>query len=170
MTEQAPALTLTAVVSKRNITVNAGTGPTLLLLFDQGTSTTLDPVLGPVRELWPAAEMVQIVNVVDLRKFPKVVRKIAEGLMANNYKENAKGVPADRDPADYIIILPDWDAKVMKALGIESVSKELALAVIAPGGALVGSYQGDGAGERAVELLRLAGATRERGRTTAHNP
>jgi hypothetical protein len=154
----APAITLTAVVSKRKIALNDVAVPTLVLLFDQGTSNTLDPVIAPVRDRWPTAERVQIANVVDLRKFPKIVRKVAETLMSNSYKQNAAGVPADRNPADYIIILPDWDAKVMKALGIESVSERLAAAVIAPGGKLIGWAQGDDAPARAVAMLEEAGA------------
>jgi hypothetical protein len=158
LSDTAPAITLTAIVSKRKIALNDVAVPTLVLLFDQGTSNTLDPVIGPVRDRWPTAQRVQIANVVDLRKFPKIVRKVAETLMSNSYKQNAAGVPADRDPADYIIILPDWDAKVMKALGIESVSERLAAAVIAPGGKLIGWAQGEDAPARTVAMLEEAGA------------
>lgn len=157
MTEpQAPAITLKAVVSGRRVTFNEVTVPTLLLLFDQGTSTTLDPVLTPVRERWPEASQVQIANVVDGRKFPRIIRKVAETLMNNSYHTNAKELPAGHDPADYLLILPDWDASVMKALAIEDVSKQLALAVVAPGGELMGTYQGDEAPAQAIALLERA--------------
>lgn len=154
----APAITLTAVVSKRKVSLNEVAVPTLVLLFDQGTSATLDPVREPVRALWPTAAQVQIANVVDCRKFPKLIRKIAETLMSNSYKTNAQDIPEGRDPADYIIILPDWEAKTMKALGIDDVSQRLALAVVAPGGKLIGTYQGEDAPERAVAMLKEAGA------------
>ncbi len=107
MSSPAPAITLTAIVSKRKIVLNDVAVPTLLLLFDQGTSTTLNPVISLVRERWATADLVQIANVVDLRKFPKIVRKIAEQLMKNSYQENAKTVEPPREPADYVIILPD---------------------------------------------------------------
>ena len=156
MAEPAPEITLTAVASKRRIALNAVTTPTLLMLFDQGTSAQIDPVLSAVREVWPTADLVQIANVVDLRKFPKIVRKVAETLLNNSYKNNAKNVKEGRDPADYVIILPDWQAKVMKAVGIDDVSTRIAIAVVAPGGRLIGAYQGDGEGEKAVEMLREA--------------
>ena len=160
MFEQAPDITLTAVVSKRKIALNAVTVPTLLMLFEQGTAGQIDPVLTAVRDVWPTADLVQIANVVDLRKFPKIVRKVAETLLNNSYKNNAKNVKAGREPADYVIILPDWQGKVMKALGIENVSTRIAIAVVAPGGKLIGIYQGEGEGAKAVELLRAAvGAT-----------
>jgi hypothetical protein len=152
----APAITLTAIVSKRTISLNDVAVPTLLLLFDQGTSATLNPVIRPVRERWPTAAEVQIANVVDLRKFPRIVHKIAEQLMKNSYAENARSVESPRDPADYVIIVPDWQAKVMKAVGIETVSERLALAVVAPGGRLIGAAQGDDAPQRAIAMLAEA--------------
>ena len=147
---QAPAITLKAVVSGRKIVLNDVSVPTLALLFDQATSTTLDPVIGPVRERWPEASQLQIANVVDGRKFPRIIRKVAETMMSSSYHSNAKEMPAGHDPADYILILPDWNASVMKALGIESVSERLALAVIAPGGSLIGTYQGEDAPAQAM--------------------
>lgn len=159
MPAPAPDITLTAVVSKRKFTLNALATPTLLLLFDQGTSGNLDPVIAAVREVWATADLVQIANVVDLRKFPKLVRKVAESLLNNSYKKNAENVQEGRDPADYIIILPDWDARVMKALGITGVSARIAIAVLAPGGKLIGTYQGEDEPAKAVEMLREATAS-----------
>ena len=156
MAEPAPEITLTAVASKRKIALNAVTTPTLLILFDQGTAGQIDPVVSAVRDAWPTADLVQIANVVDLRKFPKIVRKVAETLLNNSYNQNARNVKEGRDPADYVIILPDWQASVMKAVGIENVSSRIAIAVVAPGGRLIGAYQGEGEGAKAVELLRAA--------------
>jgi len=156
MAEPAPDITLTAVASKRKIALNAVTTPTLLILFDQGTAGQIDPVVSAVRDAWPTADLVQIANVVDLRKFPRIVRKVAETLLNNSYNQNARNVKEGRDPADYVIILPDWQARVMKAVGIENVSARIAIAVVAPGGRLIGAYQGEGEGAKAVELLRAA--------------
>jgi len=156
MAEPAPEITLTAVASKRKIALNAVATPTLLILFEQGTAGQIDPVVSAVRDAWPTADLVQIANVVDLRKFPKIVRKVAETLLNNSYNQNARNVKEGRDPADYVIILPDWQASVMKAVGIENVSSRIAIAVVAPGGRLIGAYQGEGEGAKAVELLRAA--------------
>jgi len=156
MAEPAPDITLTAVASKRKIALNAVATPTLLILFEQGTAGQIDPVVSAVRDAWPTADLVQIANVVDLRKFPRIVRKVAETLLNNSYNQNARNVKEGRDPADYVIILPDWQARVMKAVGIENVSARIAIAVVAPGGRLIGAYQGEGEGAKAVELLRAA--------------
>ena len=152
----APALVFTAIESKRMIDVADVDRRTVLLLISQETSNTVDPVIAEVRAKYELASDVQIANVVDLRKFPRVIRKVAETLMAHRYKESAKELPPGRDPAEWIIILPDWDGSLIEALGIADVSHELAVAVVAPGGKLLGVHQGPGAGAAAMEMLARA--------------
>lgn len=152
----APALVFTAIESKRMIDVADVDRRTVLLLISQETSNTVDPVIAEVRAKYELASDVQIANVVDLRKFPRLVRKVAETLMSHRYKESAKDLSPGRDPAEWVIILPDWDGELMKALGVTDVSQELAVAVVAPGGRLVGVHQGPGAGAAAMEMLLRA--------------
>ena len=152
----APALVFTAIESKRMIDVADVDRRTVLLLISQETSNTVDPVIAEVRAKYELASDVQIANVVDLRKFPRVIRKVAETLMTHRYKESAKDLPPGRDPAEWIIILPDWDGSLIEALGIADVSQELAVAVVAPGGKLLGVHQGPGAGAAAMEMLARA--------------
>ena len=152
----APALVFTAIESKRIIDVADVDRRTVLLLIAQETSNTVDPVIAEVRAKYELASDVQIANVVDLRKFPRLVRKVAETLMSHRYKESAKELPPGRDPAEWVIILPDWDGELMKALEITDVSEELVVAVIAPGGRLLGVHQGPGAGAAALEKLSRA--------------
>ncbi len=152
----APALVFTAIESKRMIDVADIDRRTVLLLISQETSNTVDPVIAEIRAKYELASDVQIANVVDLRKFPRLVRKVAETLMSHRYKESAKELPPGRDPAEWVIILPDWDGELMKALEITDVSEELAVAVIAPGGRLLGVHQGLGAGAAALEMISRA--------------
>ena len=152
----APALTFTAIESKRRFEIANIDRRTVLLLISQETSNTVDPVIAEVRVKYELASDVQIANVVDLRKFPRLVRKVAETLMSHRYKESAKELPPGHDPAEWVIILPDWDGELMKALEITDVSEELAVAVIAPGGRLLGVHQGPGAGAAALEMLSRA--------------
>jgi hypothetical protein len=44
----------------------------------------------------------------------------------------------------------------MKAVGVESVSERLAVAVVAPGGKLIGTAQGDDSPQRAVAMIEEA--------------
>ena len=156
MSDTAPALTFTAIESKRKIDLANVDRKTVLIMVSQETADSIDPVITEIRDEYDVISEVQVANVVDLRKFPRVVRKIAETLMAHRYKESAKNIKPGRDPAEWIIILPDWDGKLIKALGIADVSQQLAVAVVAPGGKLIGVHQGPGAAAAAMEMLARA--------------
>lgn len=152
----APAIAFTAIESKRRIDLANVDRKTVLMLISQETADAVDPVISEIRGEYDDIAEVQIANVVDLRKFPRVIRKVPETLMAHRYKESAKDLPPGRDPAEWIIILPDWDGSLIEALGIADVSQELAVAVVAPGGKLLGVHQGPGAGAAAMEMLARA--------------
>lgn len=152
----APDLSFTAIESKRLIKLNALEFPTVLILVSQSSSEQTGAVVEAIRARYPTVEEAQIASVVDLRSFPRLVRKIAEGLMSQRYKEAAKNILEGRDPERYIVILPDWEAKAMKAFGIGDVSKTMAIAVLAPGGRVIGTYQGESPGQAALDLLAAA--------------
>jgi hypothetical protein len=154
----APAITLTAVVSKRKLAFNDVRVPTVLVLVAQETAGLVDPIFAAVREKYPLASQVQIATIVDTHKFPAILKKFAEGLMKSRYNDAAKNLEADRDPVEYLLIVPDWKAASMKALGLGDVSEHLAIAVLAPGGKLIGTDQTDDVAGAAVSLLALAGA------------
>ncbi len=154
----APELTLTAVVSKREIKLNDVSVPTLLLLLSQESGGPLDDIIAAVRAQYPTAEQAQIVSVVDAHKFPKLMHKVAEGMMSGRYHNRAKELPAGRNPEDYIIIIPDWKASAIEALGIESVATKMAIAVLAPGARLIGIDQSDDLSAAALRLLAEATA------------
>jgi len=153
---RAPELTFKAVETGRVITLDKLEFPTVVMLVSQGSSEQTNAVVEAVRGRYPTVEEAQIVSVVDLRKFPKLVRKVAETLMAQRYKESAKNILEGRDPARYIVILPDWDAKAMVGFGIEDVGTTMAIAVVMPGGEVAGVYQGENPGAAALELLGTA--------------
>lgn len=53
------------------------------------------------------------------------------------------------DPADYLIILPDWDGWVSREYGARNTGRAAALAVLDEGSNFILSYQG----ERLVEAV-----------------
>ena len=154
--DQAPHVTLTAVVSKRTVTFDAVRVPTLLVLVSQQTASAADGILGPVRASYPDPAVVQIATIIDLRSIPRLLRKVAEGTLNGRYQERAKALEPGLDPAERIVILPDWDGKAVAALGISDLSQQAAVAVVAPTGKLVGVRQGDELGNAALELVATA--------------
>ncbi|MBA4181334.1 MAG: hypothetical protein C0506_12155 [Anaerolinea sp.] len=152
----APAITFTAVESKRKIDLADVRVPTVLMLVSQATSEAVDPIVEAVRGKYPDIGQVLTATAVDLRSVPRLVRKVAETMLSARYKQRAAALEPGRDPREWVVIIPDWDAKAMKALGIEDVSQQLAVAVLAPGGKLVGTYQGAGAPAAVLEMLARA--------------
>ena len=152
----APALSFTAIESKRKFNLSNVDRKTVLMLVSQESSGSIDPVIAEIRDAYANISEVQIANVVDLRKTPRVLRKVAGTLMSHRYKESAKNLPSGRDAAEWIIILPDWEGKLIKALGIDDVSQEMAIAVVAPGGKLLGIYHGPDPAVAAIEMLARA--------------
>ncbi len=153
---RAPAISLTAMVSERTLQLDAPGRPTLLLLVAQESADQVDPVVEAVREVYPDTAQLRVATVIDGRKFPRVVRGVAEALIKSRFNDEAKKLEPGQDPADWIYIIPDWEAEVMQALGIESVGETIAVAALAADGTLHGPYQGEDTASSAVELVKKA--------------
>ena len=96
------------------------------------------PVVARLRKDYPLAAEVLMTSVVDLHIVPRLVRGVAEAAMRMAYDKAVERFPhefkppqpeATVDPADYIIILPDWDAAVTRDFGVRNPSRTPALAV-----------------------------------------
>lgn len=154
----APAVTLKAIGHGRQLTFNAIGSSALLLCVARETSDAAPPVVTAVRERYSTAEQVTIVNVADTRAFPKLLRKVAEQIMKLSYNDAVKNLLAGRTPEKYVLIVPDWDGALLGPLGIDDVTKMIAVAVISRSGDLIGVYQGEDPAAHALTLLEQAGA------------
>jgi hypothetical protein len=154
----APNITLKSAGSGRQVTLNKEGLPLVLLCVAQGTAGGVEPIREAVRHRYPDARTVVIASVVDLKGVPRLMRKMAEGVLNNRYKENAARLDEGKDARDYVVILPDWKGEVAPALGIADVGKQLGVAVISSRGEITGVYQGDDPAAAAVEILERAGA------------
>ncbi len=153
---QAPAVTLKANGHGRQLTFNALGKRALLVCVARETSDMAAPVVSAIREKYPSADDLMIVSVADTRSFPKIFRKVAEQIMKSAYKDAVKGLQPGRKPEDYILIVPDWDGLLLAPLGIDDVTKTIAVAVIDAHGDLVGTYQGADVQAQAVAMLERA--------------
>ena len=153
----APAVTLKAVGHGRQITFNAIGVPAVVVCVARETSDQASKVVEAVRAKYWTADQVLIANVADARPFPRLIRKVAEQIMKSSYNDAVKNLQPGREPEDYVLIMPDWDGALLKPLGIDDVTKTIAVAVISRSGDLVGVYQGDDPATHAVEMLERAG-------------
>lgn len=95
-----------------------------------------------VRRSIPDAEQLPLALIVDLRVVPRLLRGTAERFMEGAYKEAASEVPDGYDPADHLILLPDWTGAVFGAYGVGDVSRFPHLVLVSPEGRIVASVQG----------------------------
>ena len=149
----APSVTLQAIGHGRKIKVDEIGVPAVLICVGRETSSQARPVVEAVRAKYPTAADAVIANVADVRGFPRMLRKVAEQLMKSSYKDAVEGLDPGKTPEEYVLILPDWDGDVLTPLGVEDVSKHIAVAVIDRDATLTGVYQGDDPAAHAVELL-----------------
>jgi hypothetical protein len=153
---QAPAVTLKANGHGRQLTFNKLGVPAVLVCVARETSDQPGPVIGAIRDVYETADQVLIVSIADGRAFPRIIRKVAEQIMKSSYNDAVKNLLPGRKPEDYVLIVPDWDGDLLKPLGVDDVSKTIAIAVIDAAGNLVGVYQGDDPATHAIEMLERA--------------
>jgi hypothetical protein len=149
----APVVTLQAIGHRREVAIASVGAPAVLMFVGRETQSAVDPVVDAVRERYPEASQVTILNIADVRGIPRLVRKVAETIMKSSYRERVAKLKPGQSPEEYVLILPDWDGDVFKALGVGDVSKTIFVAVLDRSGRIAGQYQGDDPAGAAVELL-----------------
>ncbi|HIP73360.1 MAG TPA: NAD(P)/FAD-dependent oxidoreductase [Anaerolineae bacterium] len=138
---EAPDVTLTAVQSNREINLKS-LGQTAVLVFHtQDTRDAAKAVNLAVRSQYPLAADVLIASVLDLSGVPRMFRKIAESAMNKAYQKMADSLPAGFEPAEYLLMLPDWDGAATRAFGLSGVDKQAAVVVLAANGDIAGVSQ-----------------------------
>jgi hypothetical protein len=152
----APAVTLKANGHGRALTFNALGTPALLVCVARESADQAGPVTRAVRERYPEASELLIISLADARAFPKLIRKVAEQIMKSSYNNAVSNLQPGRKPEDYVLIVPDWDGAVLRPLGIEDVSKQIAVVGIDRKGDVVGMYQGEDVAAQALELASRA--------------
>lgn len=151
----APVFTLKAIASGRIFRLDQHLGrPVLLLFVDHNTGRkTREPVI-TIRQQYPDFTEVPIAIIVDLHVIPKLFQGTAERFMESAYHTAAAEVPSGFDPADHLVLLPDWRGQVPRAYGIGDVSKQICLVMVNSDGTIHDKYQGPKLAERALAFLK----------------
>lgn len=154
--ERAPSLSLLAAGSGRRVSLNGAPGKTVLIFHLQGTAPTAREINRAVRARYPSPGEVLIASVIDLSVVPPVYW-MAVGLVLNQAYETAAGdLPREADPAEYVVILPDWGGFVSRKYGIRRTDRAAAIVVIDEDATVAGSYQGERPVEAVLALLERA--------------
>lgn len=153
----APAFSLTAVKSGRQISPQSCQGNVLGLVFHgRETVQAVVEINTTVRPVYPDPKPVILVSVIDLSIVPRLFQGAVKPMLEQAYDQAAREIPKGYDPADYVFLLPDWNGAVTKAFRAKDTGKAAALVVVNPAGIVVGSYQGPQPGPAALKLVQQA--------------
>lgn len=149
----APPFVIKAEVSGRSLTPNSGSGALLLVFHSYQTASTVGEIIRAIRQVYPDPGQVLIAGVTDMQVVPRFLRGTAKTFIQNAYHEASKEVPPGQDPADHIIILPDWDGAVHRAYQAPPTNSHVALVLIDEAQLIAGSYFGERPAQAALALL-----------------
>lgn len=153
-----PDLTIKAVGSGRQLALRHIGKPTVLLCHTQETATQAGAINQAIRleAAYADPSRLMVANVPDLHSVPRLFRFIAEKAMRDAYEQAITQLPAGANPQEAILILPDWEGHVTKAVGLKDVSQTVGIVVLDEAGHVVGSYQGNETIPAILALLKKA--------------
>ena len=151
-----PDFRLQAAVSGREVSPAALRGKKAVLVL-HGVKTQEAPkeVGKAVRAQHPGPDVV-VANVVNLKSMGGMWKRVAEAQIKSTYERMAgrvKEKEPGRDPAELVLILPDWENAVAPLFGVADSDAEAAVVVIGPDGKVKGVAAGKELGEHATRLL-----------------
>ena len=152
--DRAPDFVLLAAGSGRRGRLRELAGRKVVLVFHlQGTAPTARAMNRAVRERFPDPEEVFIASVIDLSIVPSLYW-MTVGLVLNSaYEQVARELPPDVDPAEYLVILPDWGGRVSRDYGVRNTGRAAAIVVVDEDSNVTLSYQGERPVEAVLEAL-----------------
>jgi hypothetical protein len=129
-------------------------GRKVVLVFHlQGTAPTARALNRVVRERFPDPEEVFVASVIDLSMVPTLYWMTVGLVLGSAYEQAAGELPPGVDPADYLVILPDWGGRVSRNYGVRNTGRAAAIVVVDEGSNLALSYQGERPVEAVLEAL-----------------
>jgi len=148
-----PKFSATAAVSGRAVSDADLKGNGVLVLHGAKTADAAKEVSKGVRTRWPQPGQVFLASIVDLRAFGGLWKRVAEAQLKSTYEKlAAKATEAGLDPAEQVLICPDWDGAIAKALGVAEPDREPA-AIVVRGGKVAAIATGKDLAQQAVAAL-----------------
>ena len=143
-----------AAGSGRRIRLREQTGRKVVLIFHlQGTAPTARAINRAVRERFPDPGDVLVASVIDLSIVPPVYWMTVGLVLGSAYDQATRELPPDVDPADYLVILPDWGGRASRDYGVRNTGRAAAIAVVDENSEIALSYQGEKPVEVVLEAL-----------------
>ena len=142
--ERAPGFDLVAAGSGRRVGLRDLMGRKVVLVFHlQGTAPTAREINHAVRSRFPDPDEVLVASVIDLSIVPPVYWMTVGLVLGSAYDQATRELPPDVDPADYLVILPDWGGRVSREYGARNTGRAAAIAVVDENSDVILSCQGE---------------------------
>lgn len=148
-------MSLEAAGSGRTIDAAAWQNRRAVLVLHGPRTTDAPKDIGKaVRAAHPDAAHVFVANVINLQSMGGMWKKVANAQVNQTYqKMGAKLEAKGMEPADYVVLLPDWENAIGPQLGVEDSNQAPAAAVIGADGGLLGVATGDDLPGQVLALL-----------------
>jgi hypothetical protein len=129
-------------------------GRRVVLVFHlQGTAPTAREINRAVRLRYPDPEDVLIASVIDLSIVPPFYWMSVGLILGQAYDRAAQELPPGADPAEYVVILPDWGGLVSRRYDVGNTGRAAAIVVLDEDGSVAASYQGERPVENVLEVI-----------------
>ena len=152
--EKAPYFSLLAAGSGRRVDTQNVVGRRVVLVFHlQGTAPTAREINRAVRLRYPDPENVLIASVIDLSIVPPFYWMSVGLILGQAYDRAAQERPPGADPAEYVVILPDWGGLVSRRYDVGNTGRAAAIVVLDEDGSVAASYQGERPVETVLEVI-----------------
>ena len=125
----------------------------MLIFHLQDTAPTAREFNRSVRARHPSPHEVLVASVIDLSIVPPVYWMTVGLILNQAYDQAATELSEDYDPAEYVIILPDWGGFVSRKYGARNTNRAAAITVVNGDSSVAGSYQGESSVEAVFRLL-----------------
>ncbi len=106
-----------------------------------------------VRQRFLDPEEVFVASVIDLSMVPTLYWMTVGLVLGGAYEQAAGELPPGVDPADYLVILPDWGGRVGRNYGVRNTGRAAAIVVVDEASDIDVSYQGERPVEAVLEAL-----------------
>lgn len=143
----APGFSLVATASGRRVSLASCAGRPLVLVFHlRDTAPAARAVNRAIREAYPRPDAVTVASVLDLSIVPPLYWGAVGLELSRAYRsaveELPDSMPPDADPADYVIILPDWSGLTARRFGARDTNRAAAVVVIDAESRVAGAHTG----------------------------
>ncbi|HFC11712.1 MAG TPA: hypothetical protein ENJ56_02615 [Anaerolineae bacterium] len=156
MSKPAPKFQLAATSTERIVGVPYSQPKVLVLLFqDENTAEVAREVNQTIRAVHEDVEDLIVATLVDMSGVPRFMRKMGQKMLLKAYQDAAEKIElADGvDPADFIVLLPDWSGDTFRIFQVGDVSRKALMVIIDHEGNIVFRRQGGNLGKAALAQL-----------------